>query len=119
MGFREHLQDICKGVEGAVACSVMGFDGISIDTHEVAAGDLDVPSLLVEYTTLVNQIRTAAVVLQSGGVKELVVATDRLTTLARPLNSEYYLLLALTPEGNWGKARYLMRITAAKVQAEF
>jgi len=33
MGFREHLQEICKGVEGAVACSVMGFDGIAIDTH--------------------------------------------------------------------------------------
>jgi hypothetical protein len=28
-------------------------------------------------------------------------------------------LLALTPEGNWGKARYLMRVTAPKVQAEF
>jgi predicted regulator of Ras-like GTPase activity (Roadblock/LC7/MglB family) len=119
MGFREHLQDICEGVEGAVACSVMGFDGISIDTHEASVGDLDVSSLLVEYTTLLNQVRSAAGVLQSGGVKELVVATDRLTTLARPLNDEYYLLLALTPEGNWGKARYLMRVTAPKVQAEF
>jgi predicted regulator of Ras-like GTPase activity (Roadblock/LC7/MglB family) len=97
----------------------MGFDGIAIDTYEAAAGDIDLQSLLVEYTTLLNQIRTAAGVLQSGGVKELVVATDRLTTLARPLNQEYYLLLALTPEGNWGKARYLMRIIAAKVQAEF
>jgi predicted regulator of Ras-like GTPase activity (Roadblock/LC7/MglB family) len=119
MGFREHLQDICAGVDGAVACSVMGFDGIAIDTHQAAAGDLDVPTLLVEYTTLLNQVRTAAGVLQSGGVKELVVATDHLTTLARPLNPEYYLLLAMTPEGNWGRARYLMRITAAKVQAEF
>ena len=119
MGFREHLQDICEGVEGAVACSVMGFDGISIDTHEAAAGDLDIPNLLVEYTTLLNQVRSAAGVLQSGGVKELVVATDQLTTLARPLNSEYYLLLALKPDSNWGKARYMMRITAAKVQAEF
>jgi predicted regulator of Ras-like GTPase activity (Roadblock/LC7/MglB family) len=119
MGFREHLQDICEGVEGAVACSVMGFDGISIDTHEVSAGDLDVPSLLVEYTTLLNQVRSAAEVLQSGSVRELVVATDRLTALSRPLNSEYYLLLALTPDGNWGKARYLMRVTAPKVQAEF
>ena len=35
MGFRETLQDICKKVDGALAASVMGYDGIAIDSHEV------------------------------------------------------------------------------------
>ena len=33
MSFRDHLQDVCQGVEGAVACSLMGVDGIEVDTH--------------------------------------------------------------------------------------
>ena len=119
MAFRDHLESICSAVDGAVICSVMGFDGIAIDTVERSDLGLDLPALLVEYTTLINQVRSAAGVLQSGQVEELVISTERLTTLARPLNPDYFLLLALLPQGNWGKARYTMRITAPKVQAEF
>jgi predicted regulator of Ras-like GTPase activity (Roadblock/LC7/MglB family) len=119
MAFREYLQEICAAVDGAVVCSVMGFDGIAIDTFESQSSDLDVPTLLVEYTTVLNQVRSAAVVLQSGQVRELVVSTDKLTAMFRPLSSEYFLVLALAQEANWGKARYMMRIVAPKLQAEF
>lgn len=119
MAFREHLEQICGAVDGAVVCSVMGFDGIAIDTVERQSADLDVTALLVEYTTLLNQVRGAAGVLQSGEVEEMVISTSRLTALSRPLTSEYFLLLALGPDGNWGKARFVMRTTAPKVRAEF
>ncbi len=123
MAFREHLERICSSVDGAMVCSVMGFDGIAIDTVERQPADLpealDVQALLVEYTTLLNQVRSAAGVLQSGEVQELVISTDRLTALSRPLTPEYFLLLALGPDGNWGKARFVLRTTAPEVRAEF
>ena len=119
MAFREHLQEICAAVDGAVVCSVMGFDGIAIDTFEGRPSELDIPALLVEYTTILNQVRAAAGVLQSGPVQEVVVSTDKLTAISRPLSPEYFLVLALAKEASWGKARYMMRIVAPRLAAEF
>jgi len=120
MGFREHLEKICASVEGAVAASVMGFDGIAIDTYESAGSDgVDLSSLLVEYANILSQVRSAAGVLQSGGVRELIISTDKLVTFSRPLGEEYFLILALVPDGNWGKARYVLRVAVPVVSREF
>ncbi len=119
MAFREHLQDVCKSVEGAIACSLMGVDGIEVDTHVAAEGDdLDVKSLLVEYSSVLRSARDAAELHQAGGVSEFSVNTDRLVTVARIVSPEYFMVVALRPEGNYGKARYLLRVTAPKVRSE-
>ena len=118
MGFREHLQDVCDGVDGAVACSLMGVDGIEVDTHVASPGDVDVKSLLVEYTSVLRSAREAAEVHQAGGVSEFSVGTDKLMAVARIVTPEYFMVVALRPEGNYGKARYLLRVTAPKVKSE-
>jgi predicted regulator of Ras-like GTPase activity (Roadblock/LC7/MglB family) len=118
MSFREHLQDICRQVEGAVACSLMGTDGIEVDTHVAQDGDIDVKTLLVEYSTLFRTAREAAEVHDAGGLAEFSIHTDRLMTVARSVSPEYFMVVALTPDGNSGKARYLLRITAPKVRSE-
>jgi predicted regulator of Ras-like GTPase activity (Roadblock/LC7/MglB family) len=119
MAFREHLERICSKAEGTVAASIMGFDGIAVDTYERSDASVDVSSMLVEYANILNQVRTAAGVLQSGTVRELIISTDKLTTISRPLTADYFLVLALAPDANWGKARFMMRVTAPEVQAEF
>lgn len=120
MGFREHLQDVCQGVDGALACSLMGVDGIEVDTH--VAGDaeveVDVKSLLIEYSGLFRGARDAAGALEAGGVAEFSVSTDKICTVARMVSPEYFMAVALRPEGNLGKARYLLRITVPKVRSE-
>jgi predicted regulator of Ras-like GTPase activity (Roadblock/LC7/MglB family) len=119
MGFREHLQDVCQGVDGAVACSLMGVDGIEVDTHLAEeAVDLDVKSLLVEYSGLFRGAREAAGAHEAGELAELSIHTGKLWTVARMVSGEYFLAVALRPEGNLGKARFLLRVTAPKVRAE-
>ncbi|WP_373044970.1 roadblock/LC7 domain-containing protein [Vulgatibacter sp.] len=118
MGFRESLEEVCA-VEGAVAASVMGFDGIAIDTVTPAAPSVDLEALLVEYGGILSHVKQAAEILQTGKVNELSVGTDRLTTLLRPINPEYFLVLAMTPDGNHGKGRYLLRVNAPRLQNEF
>ena len=119
MAFREHLQSVCQGVEGALACSLMGVDGIEVDTHlQPNDGDVDLKSLLVEYSGLFRSAREAAELHQAGGVDELSVTTDKLVTVARLVSPEYYMVVALSPGGNLGKARYLLRVTAPKLRAE-
>ena len=118
MGFREHLQEVVRSVDGAVACSLMGTDGIEVDTHLLDGIEVDVRSLLIEYSTLFRSAREAAEAHQAGLPVELCVQTERLLTVARMVSPEYFMVVALRPEGNFGKARYMLRVTAPKLQSE-
>jgi predicted regulator of Ras-like GTPase activity (Roadblock/LC7/MglB family) len=118
MSFREHLEEVCRSVDGAVACSLMGVDGIEVDTHVQDGGEVDVKSLLVEYSGVLRSAREAAEAHEAGGVAELAISTDKLMAVARVVSPEYFMVVALTPDGNVGKARYLLRITAPKLRAE-
>jgi hypothetical protein len=51
-------------------------------------------------------------------VAELSLQSERLLTVARLVSSEYFMVVALRPDGNFGKARYMLRITAPKLAAE-
>lgn len=118
MSFREHLEQVCRSVDGAVACSLMGVDGIEVDTHVSGGADVDLKSLLVEYSGVLRSAREAAEVHEAGGVAEIAIGTDKLLAVVRTVSPEYFMVVALTPDGNFGKARYLLRVTAPKLRSE-
>jgi predicted regulator of Ras-like GTPase activity (Roadblock/LC7/MglB family) len=118
MSFREHLAEVCQRVDGAVACALMGVDGIEVDSHVQGGLDLDVKSLLVEYSGVFRGAREAAEAHEAGGVAEVAIATDKLLAVARQVTPEYFMVVALSPDGNFGKARYLLRVTAPKLRSE-
>ncbi|HEY0840766.1 MAG TPA: roadblock/LC7 domain-containing protein [Vulgatibacter sp.] len=117
MGFREQLEEICR-VDGAVAASIMGFDGIAIETVTARESDLDVETLMVEYSGLIGQVRQAAEMMQAGALTEVSIGTEQLTTHLRPINDDFFLVLAMSPDGNTGKGRYLLRVTAPRLVGE-
>lgn len=119
MAFRETLEQMCRQVDGALAASVMGYDGIAVDTHEVEApSEVNVGSALVEYSNVFGQIRTAAEHLQAGEASEVTIRTDRLAAVARSLSPDYFVVMALSPSGNLGKARYVLRVGSARIAAD-
>lgn len=118
MSFREHLEQICRDVDGAVACSLMGVDGIEVDTHVADVGDMDLKSLLVEYSGVLRSAKEAAEAHAAGGVAELAISTEKLLAVVRSVSPEYFMVVALAPGGNFGKARYLLRVTAPKLRSE-
>jgi predicted regulator of Ras-like GTPase activity (Roadblock/LC7/MglB family) len=119
MSFLSHLQEVVSQVDGAIACSIMGFDGIAVETHQIEGADeLDVASSWVEFANVLSQVKNATEALKTGAVSELSINTERVVTLMRLVTPEYFLVLALKPEGNYGKGRYVMRITAPKIKAE-
>jgi len=119
MSFRAHLESVVNQVDGALACSVMGFDGISVETFQKdEAGELELNGAWVEYANLLTQLKNAADVLRTGAVTELSVNSDKVMTIIRLVSPEYFLVLALKAEGNYGKGRYVLRVTAPKVKAE-
>lgn len=119
MSFGKHLQELCDGVEGAIACSLMGVDGIEVETL-FAGGEAqpDLKPLLVEYSGILRSAREAAGAHAAGEVDEVEISTDRLVTVARLVSPDYFMVLALKPGGNQGKARYLLRMAAPRVRAE-
>ena len=118
MGFREHLEEVCRSVDGALACSLMGVDGIEVDTHVAGDRDVDVKNLLVEYSGVFRSAREAAEAHEAGSVAEVSIQTDKVLTVARLVSPEYFMVVALDPGGNFGKARFMLRITAPKLRAE-
>ena len=119
MSFRTHLESVVNEVEGAVACSVMGFDGIAVETHQKETlHDIELENTWVEYANLLSQVKNGADLLRTGDVAEVSINTEKVITLMRMISPEYFLVLAMKPDGNYGKGRYMMRLAAPRVQAE-
>jgi predicted regulator of Ras-like GTPase activity (Roadblock/LC7/MglB family) len=119
MSFRTHLESVVNQVDGALACSVMGFDGISVETHQKEeAGELELNGAWVEYANLLSQLKLAAETLKTGDVQEVSINSEHVLTLMRLISPEYFLVLALRADGNYGKGRYVLRVTAPRIRAE-
>jgi predicted regulator of Ras-like GTPase activity (Roadblock/LC7/MglB family) len=124
MSFQESLTQLCQKVDGALAASVMGYDGIAVESHEVDPSTLEtvpqvnVAAAMVEYSNIFGQVRSAAAQLQAGEASEFSIRTEKLTAVGRVLTNDYFVVVALAPEGNVGKARYVLRVGAGKLVAE-
>jgi predicted regulator of Ras-like GTPase activity (Roadblock/LC7/MglB family) len=116
--FREKLQRFVDPVEGGVAGLLMGFDGIPIESYARAGSTIDINTVGMEFSFVLSQVRKAAEILQVGGVREITIKAERLVVIMQVLSEEYFIALALEPEGNFGKGRYLMRTVGPKMAAE-
>jgi predicted regulator of Ras-like GTPase activity (Roadblock/LC7/MglB family) len=116
MSFREHIQRIVQSTPGAIACTLMGFDGIAIDTFN--AGDLDLTALMVDYTAAAQQLRNSSRSSVAGPLQELTIVGERVSLLLRPVSNEYFLAVLLSSRGLVGKARFLMRVSVGALAKE-
>lgn len=120
MSFAETLSRTVDRVEGGLAAIILGIDGIPIERH-VAALDpgLDIDSIATEFTTLLRRSMRTASDTGLGELSEMVLATDRMTFLLRPITPEYFLLLAVSRGGNVGRARFELRKAQLELEEEF
>jgi predicted regulator of Ras-like GTPase activity (Roadblock/LC7/MglB family) len=121
VSFVDHLTSVVNSVDGAIACSLMGFDGISVETFQstkLNSAGIDMPNTWVEYANVLGQLKAQVEVLKTGNVSEISVNTEKIVTIMRMVTPEYFVVLALTPNGNYGKGRYALRIAAPKLAKE-
>lgn len=116
--FKEALRDLVEGTEGGLAGLVMDSSGITLESYAKGDSPFDINAIGIEFGVVLGQIKRAAEMLEAGTAHEMAVGTDRVTTLIRTLGDTYFLALAITPDGNFGKGRYLMRTAAPKLMAE-
>jgi predicted regulator of Ras-like GTPase activity (Roadblock/LC7/MglB family) len=117
--FRESLQKLVERVDGGVAGILMGFDGISVEAYtRPSEGGTDIQTVGMELAHVIGQVRRAAELLEVGQLHEVTVRAENLVVVVRALTHEYFLAFALRPDGNFGKARYVLRVLAPRIQAE-
>jgi predicted regulator of Ras-like GTPase activity (Roadblock/LC7/MglB family) len=113
--FQDELRDLVERADGAIASLLMGFDGITVDSYSRGTTALNVEVIGSEYSVVLGQIKQAAAMLELGAAQEVAVQAENMTAIIRLLNDEYFVIVALEPSGNLGKARYLLRIQAPKL----
>jgi predicted regulator of Ras-like GTPase activity (Roadblock/LC7/MglB family) len=127
MNFTSTLRTIVDECGGGIGAALMGSDGIPIEQVEArelpgsAGGDAaavgeEIAALGVEFGRILDEARKAADSLGGGPVEEACLRMARFWVLLRTLDAETFLVLVLTPDGNLGKARFLMRRHLAELR---
>lgn len=114
--FDEVLSSIRGRVEGALAISLLSLDGIPVVTQGDSRIPLDV--LGAELGTFVRSIQQANTEFNSGAVEQFSVVTEKYVTILSRITEEYFLLMVLDRNGNYGRARFELQKARYALQSE-
>ncbi len=118
MPFSEILKEVVNNTEGALGALIVGLDGIPVEEY-VMNGDMDVQSMTVEFSSLLREIEKGSQSAEMGSTREVTVIADKAMIMLRRLNDEYFFVLIIKPEGNFGKGRFLLRMSVPRLLKEF
>jgi predicted regulator of Ras-like GTPase activity (Roadblock/LC7/MglB family) len=116
--FAELLRKVVDNVDGGLAAVIMGLDGIPVETYVKQSDRVDVNTVAMEFSFILGQVRKAGDSLQVGSLEELSIRAQRLVLICRMVSPQYFVAVAVAPDGNLGKARYLTRISAPQLAAQ-
>ena len=102
--FKDVLSKLRRQVDGSIAASLIGLDGIAVETVADPGVPLDV--LGAEFGGFVKSIQNTNTELNTGDVLQFALVTEKYTTFLSEVTPEYYILLVLRPDGNYGRARF-------------
>ncbi len=120
MSFIDALIQIADRIEGCEAAIILGIDGIPIERYVLDSDPmLDIDIIATEFTTLLRRSMHISSDTELGDLREMILVTDRMTFLLRPITPDYFLLLAVAPNGNVGRARFELRKTQLSLETEF
>ena len=116
--FQEALREIVDKTDGGIAGLIMDSEGIAVDSYARDGAPFDINTVGIEFGVVLGSIKRAAESLEAGTAHEVAIGTDKMITLIRTLGETYFLAVAIRPDGNLGRGRYLMRTAAPKLLAE-
>lgn len=115
--FRKALQEAVESTK-SYAGLLMDFEGIAVDSYVGPDSPFDIEVVGAEVSVLVKQILRAAEMLEAGGTEEVSFRSERMTTIVRVIDSNYFVAMTMAPESNAGRGRYALRVLAPKLKAE-
>jgi len=118
MSFSEILKQAVEKVEGAVSCIILAVDGIPVQEY-TKENLIDFNELSVEASNLIKEIERASQGLHIGKAREFALISDSCGIIMRKITEEYYIALVIKPDGNYGKARFILKTSVPKIEKEF
>ncbi len=112
--FKEALQKAVETTE-SYAGLLMDFEGIPVETFVSANSPFDIEVVGAEISVLVKQILRAAEMLEAGGTEEVSFKSERMTTLVRIIDENYFVAMTMSPSTNAGRGRYALRLMAPEM----
>ncbi|MCB9707860.1 MAG: roadblock/LC7 domain-containing protein [Myxococcales bacterium] len=109
------LKEMVDRTEGSVSGLLMDFDGLPVEHYVREKATVDAETIGAEYSVVLGQIRKAASMLDAGSAREVAIQAERLTTVIRLLNEDYFVAISLLPGGNVGKAKFLLRTSQERL----
>jgi predicted regulator of Ras-like GTPase activity (Roadblock/LC7/MglB family) len=103
VSFKQTLRGISDRVDGALAVSLIGLDGIAVESVNDHHVPLDI--LGAEFGGFIKSIRPNAE-LNTGEVLQFSLVTEKYITFLSAITPEYFVLLVMKPDGNYGRARF-------------
>lgn len=117
MNFHDSLAKTLDSVPGALALSLIGDDGIGIES--VAREDrVDMDNLSAELTTFIRNLSAAHADLKLGRLQQVALLSPEYVSILSSVTPEYYLLCVMERKGLFGKARYELRKLSWRLQGE-
>jgi predicted regulator of Ras-like GTPase activity (Roadblock/LC7/MglB family) len=108
MTLSENLQGMLKELEEAGGIAIVGMDGIIVEEKK-RDPQMDLQMLGAEFSGLFKSAGKLSESVEFGEVSELMTSADRSIVILRRVTVEYFLILVMRPDGNLGKARFLLR----------
>jgi predicted regulator of Ras-like GTPase activity (Roadblock/LC7/MglB family) len=116
--FKEALQGAVDNTDGGLAGLLMDFEGIAVETYSRGTALFDIEAVGAEVSVVVKAIQRATEMLEAGDTREVAFKSDKMVTLIRVINDTYFIAMTLSPEGNFGKGRYMLRLLAPQLKSE-
>jgi predicted regulator of Ras-like GTPase activity (Roadblock/LC7/MglB family) len=118
--FKEALKAIVEKTDGAIGALIMGADGLEVEKFFSDAGrDANLDVTAAEFTSQVRSATRSGSDLALGNLRELVVSLEKVTLVIRMLSRDYFVVLAIKPDGNLGRGRYELRKAELLLAKEF
>ncbi len=109
--FQTVLKEVVEGVEGGLATLVMDFEGIAVDSYARPNPpvEFDISTIGAEFSVVLKSIQRASEMLEAGAPAEVTIHAEKVTTVIRMISDTYFVALTMTPDGNLGKGRFMLR----------
>ncbi len=117
MSFSEILKSASSRVEGSVGALIFASDGIFVDAY-LTENSIDTQALSAELSLIIKNITAAFRNLELGDIDEFFMTSNTYKLLLKKISPDYYMVMLLKPEGNIGKGRFIMKITAPVIEKE-
>ncbi|MDT4895264.1 MAG: hypothetical protein QOH25_341 [Acidobacteriota bacterium] len=118
--FKEALEAIIERTDGSIGALIMGTDGIAVEkVMSAEAHDANLDVAAAEFTSLIRNAQRSGSDIGLGNLQELVVHLENAVIIMRLFTRDYFVVLALKPDGNYGRGRFELRKAELQLAREF